>query len=142
MKSTFTIRCLTLLLPVIFLACEDQSKPDGGSNNVIFEEPVLPGDQVKVEEVMKGVAGDWASDDKWVHLNVKDNKFSFTVAPQAQPWLIELGNLVVSLDEHMTFKRGDVVYDLYWVFEDPEQIRLTAKGVGWDEVKGVSLAKD
>jgi len=142
MKSAFTNRCLMLLFPVVFLACEDQDKPDGGSNDVIFEEPVLPVDPVKVEDVMKGVAGDWASDDKWVHLNVKNNRFSFTVAPQAQPWLIELDNLVVSLDEHMTFERGDVVYDLYWVFEEPERIRLTAKGDGWDEVKGVSLAKE
>lgn len=57
MKSAFTNRCLILLLLVVFLACKDQDKPDGSSNDVIFEEPVLPVDPVKVEDVMKGVAG-------------------------------------------------------------------------------------
>jgi hypothetical protein len=142
MKSTYTNRCLMLILPVVFVACEDQDKPDGGGNKVIFEEPVLPVDPVKVEDVMKGVGGDWASDDKLVYLSIKNNRFSFTVAPQAQPWLIELDNLLVSLDEHMTFERCDVVYDLSWTFAEPGRIRLTAKGVGWNEVKGVSLAKE
>ncbi len=142
MNSAFLCRCLVLLFPLLFAACQDQDKQDGGNNDVVFEEPVLRVDPVKTEDVMKGVAGDWASDDNWIHLKVIDNRFSFTVAPQAQPWLIELDNLVVSLDEHMTFERGDVVYDLYWVFEEPKRMRLTAKGRGWDEVKGISLTKE
>lgn len=142
MKIAFTSRCLMLLLPVVFFACQDQEKLESDGNDVVFEEPLLPVNPVKTEDVMKGVAGDWFSDDNWVHLKVKGNSFSFTVAPQAQPWLLELNDLVVSLDEHMTFERGDVVYDLYWVFEEPERIRLTAKGAGRDEVKGVSLAKE
>jgi hypothetical protein len=141
MNSAFFYRCLVLLLPFIFVTCQDHDKQDGGKNEVVFEDRVLQVDPVRTEDVIKGIAGDWASDDNWIQLKVIDNRFSFTVTPQAQPWLIELDDLVVSLDEHMTFERGDVVYDLYWVFEEPKRMRLTAKGHGWDEVKGISLTK-
>ncbi|MBK1882235.1 hypothetical protein JIN85_07405 [Luteolibacter pohnpeiensis] len=96
------------------------------------------------EESIKRISGDWISEDHALKLYFTNDKMSFKYDyhPNDLEYLSLLDGMSFKVNETLSFEINDIVYDIYWVPEEPDNMRLTAKSSSSNLINGITLRRN
>ena len=87
------------------------------------------------------VEGVWISHDATIILKIRDDEASFSLKGAHRDELNKLRHDKFILDDALAFEIGATIYDIYWVYYDPNKAVLTYNPDKGGKVEGVSFTR-